>query len=38
MRMLFRIGLATVIFLFFFYSATIAMSFVYGLDSALLRF
>jgi len=38
MRMLLKIGFATVIFLLFFYSATIAMSLMYALDSALLRF
>jgi len=38
MRMLCRIVLATVTFLLFFYSATIAMSLMYAFDSALLRF
>jgi len=35
---LFKIALATAIFLLFFYSATIAMNLMYGLDSALLKF
>lgn len=38
MRMLRRVALATVTFLLFFYSATIAMSLMYALDSALLTF
>lgn len=35
---LFKVVLATFTFLLFFYSATIAMSFMYGLDSALIGF
>ena len=38
MKMLCRVALATVTFLLFFYSATIAMSLMYALDAALLRF
>ena len=38
MKMLCRVVLATVTFLFFFYSTTIAMSIMYELDSAVLRF
>jgi hypothetical protein len=38
MRKLFKVVLATFTFLLFFYSATIAMSFMYGLDSALISF
>ena len=38
MKMLLMITLAVMTFLFFFYSATLAMSLVYGLDSALLTF
>ena len=38
MKMLCRVMLATVTFLLFFYSATIAMSLMYALDSALLTF
>ena len=37
-RMLCKVVLATVTFLLFFYSATIAMSLTYAVDSALLRF
>ena len=37
-RMLCKVVLATVIFLLSFYSATIAMSLMYALDSALQRF
>ena len=38
MRMLCKVVLATVTFLLFFYSATIAMSLMYTLDSALVKF
>ena len=38
MRMLCRVVLATVTFLLFFSSTTIAMSLMYAFDSALLRF
>jgi hypothetical protein len=38
MRKLFKVVLATFTFLLFLYSATIAMSFMYGLDSALIGF
>ena len=38
MRALLRVVLATVTFLFFFYSTTIAMSIMYALDSVALRF
>ena len=38
MKMLCRVVLATVTFLLFFYSTTIAMSLMYALDSVLLRF
>jgi len=38
MKMLCRVVLATVTFLLFFYSATIAMSLMYSLDSAPLKF
>jgi len=38
MRKLFKVVLATFTFLLFFYSATIAMSFIYGLDEALIGF
>jgi len=38
MKMLCRVALATVTFLLFFYSATIGMSLMFALDSALLRF
>jgi|RhiMetdeSRZDD1v2_1073273.scaffolds.fasta_scaffold32836_6 hypothetical protein len=38
MRKLFKVVLATVTFLFFFYSATIAISLIYALDSALIAF
>ena len=37
-RIVFRIVMATVTFLVFFYSTTIAMSLMYALDSALLSF
>ena len=37
-RMLCKVVLATVTFLLFFYSATTAMSLMYALDLALLRF
>jgi hypothetical protein len=38
MRTLLRVALATITFLFFFYSTTIAMSIMYALDSAPLKF
>jgi hypothetical protein len=38
MKMIFKLIIASVTFLFFFYSNTFAMSLMYGLDSALLRF
>ena len=38
MRTLLRVTLETITFLFFFYSTTIAMSIIYALDSAVLRF
>jgi hypothetical protein len=38
MRILFKVVVTTVTFLFFFYSTTIAMSIIYALDSAMLRF
>jgi hypothetical protein len=38
MRTLCRVVLASATFLVFFYSATIAMSLMYPLDSALLQF
>ena len=38
MGKLLRVELATITFLFFFYSTTIAMSIIYALDSALLKF
>jgi hypothetical protein len=38
MRKLLRVVLATITFLFFFYSTTIAMSIMYALDSAMLSF
>jgi hypothetical protein len=38
MGTLLRVTLATITFLFFFYSTTIAMSIMYALDSAALRF
>ena len=38
MRTLLRVTLATLTFLVFFYSTTIAMSLMYALDSALLKF
>jgi hypothetical protein len=38
MRTLLGVVLATVTFLVFFYSTTIAMSLMYALDSAVLRF
>jgi len=38
MRTLLRVVFATITFLFFFYSITIAMSLMYALDSAMLRF
>jgi hypothetical protein len=38
MRKMLRVVLATITFLFFFYSATIAISVMYALDSAMLRF
>ena len=38
MRILFKVVVATVTFLVFFYSTTIAMSIMYALDSAMLRF
>jgi hypothetical protein len=37
-RMFFEVVIATVTFLVFFYSTTIAMSVMYALDSAALRF
>jgi len=38
MRKLIKVVLVTVTFLVFFYSTTVAMSIMYELDSALLRF
>jgi hypothetical protein len=38
MRMIFNLAIATVTFLTFFYSATVALSLMYALDSALLKF
>jgi hypothetical protein len=38
MRTLLRVTFATITFLFFFYSTTIAMSVMYALDSAMLTF
>jgi hypothetical protein len=38
MRTLLRVALATITFLFFFYSTTIAMSIMYALDSAMIKF
>jgi len=38
MRMIFNLVMATVTFLAFFYSTTFAVSLLYALDSALLRF
>jgi hypothetical protein len=38
MKTLFQLVIATVIFLVFFYSTTIAMSLMYPLDSAMLAF
>lgn len=38
MRTFFQLVMATVIFLVFFYSTTIAMSLIYPLDSAMLAF
>jgi hypothetical protein len=38
MATLFRIILSSITFLFFFYSTTIVMSYLYSLDSALLPF
>jgi hypothetical protein len=38
MKTLFKVALATITFLFFFYSTTIAMSVMYDLDSAALKF
>jgi|RhiMetdeSRZDD1v2_1073273.scaffolds.fasta_scaffold105613_2 hypothetical protein len=38
MRKLIKIVLVTVTFLVFFYSTTVAMSIMYEVDSALLRF
>ena len=38
MKMIFKLVIASVTFLVFFYSTTFAMSLMYGLDSALLRF
>jgi hypothetical protein len=38
MRMISKIVVATITFLVFFYSTTIAMSLMYGVDSAPLRF
>ena len=38
MRVISRVVVATVTFLVFFYSTTIAMSLMYALDSAPLRF
>jgi hypothetical protein len=38
MKTLLRVALATITFLFFFYSTTIATSIMYALDSALIKF
>ena len=38
MRMIFKLLMATLTFLVFFYSTTFAVSLMYALDSALLRF
>jgi hypothetical protein len=38
MATLLRVFLSTVTFLFFFYSTTLVMSYLYSLDSALLPF
>lgn len=38
MRMIFNLAIATITFLTFFYSATVALSLMYALDSAFLRF
>jgi hypothetical protein len=38
MRILFKVVVATVTFLVFFYSTTVAMSVMYALDSSMLSF